>query len=939
MIFMNKKDIEKIIDKEANKFVQKDFTEKILSEYKNDNSEMVALPEKRSNKKKIWLISIPSALAITVAVILMIIFIPKDYYYTDDLQLLNFAPKITGDVLNHDVDDEKAVDLDLNYGDKITFVATVKNLQRFSFIDIVIYRDDLETLVVYNEGHGDYICKTNTSLEDGIWVTIIELEITINSQFPKNGTIYVDDINFISSDSKHYKAGFSHAEYVKVNYIATIGVEYDMYSSSDLSKFFNENLLLNNPDGIYNRIAQINIRYTPSRAAIFNLNDGNKHTLYGTDDIDVSNYSFVFEDGYNPFNLMTSNQYLKNTGFLNKYDGGYYISSLTNPYYALVGFYEKTKKMHNDTEIFAPDLSINYDESYFKKDGNSLILTSLNNSKYVIDNNYAYKNNNGVITDLKGMNDNITNLEFNIDGATSISIASYGFYGYSKLETVNLNKVIRVDGYAFNETAIKELIFTDSLKTINMPNIKMSKLTKLTIPNTVEECNFYISEVSTDFEYNVVGNTKYIGNDINPYLICVIPNDAKEVEINSNCRFVYVDSKNLNEIDIYYNGELNDYISNVKQIRNVAYISYKLYYLDTNGTTEFNSNKYSLLETLIIPDSVSVIDDYQFNGNIGIKNIVLGDNVTTIGKYAFARIYSLENLVVDSNLKYVESNAFDGEIENVYYNGEISDYAKIEFISDNDFIKLANNCYLLEPSGNIEYMGKKYSEFDVLIIPEGTTKISDGQYKNYTMKNVVIPDTVTYIGKNAFESCDNLRSVVIPNSVTTIDEYAFAYCYSLQTVTIGENVKNLESTAFYWDFKLLEMYNLSKETFNLKEVKIKSNKNSLDDDSIFVSDENGFRYANCNGVGYLVEYTGNEKDITVPTTFNYKGKEIKVTVIAAYCFNTAKEVETITLQEGIEKIDFCPYFGGALKKIRIPKSIKEVGYLIKKEDLVIEYYE
>jgi hypothetical protein len=237
-------------------------------------------------------------------------------------------------------------------------------------------------------------------------------------------------------------------------------------------------------------------------------------------------------------------------------------------------------------------------------------------------------------------------------------------------------------------------------------------------------------------------------------------------------------------------------------------------------------------------------------------------------------------------------------------------------------------------------MGKKYSEFDVLIIPEGTTKISDGQYKNYTMKNVVIPDTVTYIGKNAFENCNNLRSVVIPNSVTTIDEYAFAYCYNLQTVTIGENVKHLESTAFYWDFKLLEMYNLSKEAFNLREVKIKSNKNSLDDDSIFVSDENGFRYANCNGVGYLVEYTGNEKDITVPTTFNYKGKEIKVTVIAAYCFNTAKEVETITLQEGIEKIDFCPYFSGcALKKIRIPKSIKEVGYLIQKEDLVIEYYE
>ena len=59
-------------------------------------------------------------------------------------------------------------------------------------------------------------------------------------------------------------------------------------------------------------------------------------------------------------------------------------------------------------------------------------------------------------------------------------------------------------------------------------------------------------------------------------------------------------------------------------------------------------------------------------------------------------------------------------------------------------------------------------------------KIENGVLKKYKKEKgvteIVIPHTVTSVGKGAFECCTNLTSITIPESVTSIGGGAFWEC-------------------------------------------------------------------------------------------------------------------------------------------------------------------
>ncbi|MDR3236384.1 MAG: leucine-rich repeat protein [Prevotellaceae bacterium] len=65
-----------------------------------------------------------------------------------------------------------------------------------------------------------------------------------------------------------------------------------------------------------------------------------------------------------------------------------------------------------------------------------------------------------------------------------------------------------------------------------------------------------------------------------------------------------------------------------------------------------------------------------------------------------------------------------------------------------------------------------------------------------SITSVIISESITRIGNNAFNSCSNLVTVIIPESVTSIGDKAFIGCYKLTAVTIPESVTSIGDYAF-----------------------------------------------------------------------------------------------------------------------------------------------
>ncbi|MDO4995245.1 MAG: leucine-rich repeat domain-containing protein [Bacteroidales bacterium] len=92
---------------------------------------------------------------------------------------------------------------------------------------------------------------------------------------------------------------------------------------------------------------------------------------------------------------------------------------------------------------------------------------------------------------------------------------------------------------------------------------------------------------------------------------------------------------------------------------------------------------------------------------------------------------------------------------------------------------------------------KNNTKMTKLTIGNSVTSIGRYAFQGCSgLTSVNIPNSVTYIGSSAFEGCSGLTSVNIPNSVTTIGESAFRDCSGLTSVNIPNSVTSIAVKAF-----------------------------------------------------------------------------------------------------------------------------------------------
>ena len=212
------------------------------------------------------------------------------------------------------------------------------------------------------------------------------------------------------------------------------------------------------------------------------------------------------------------------------------------------------------------------------------------------------------------------------------------------------------------------------------------------------------------------------------------------------------------------------------------------------------------LTSITIPNSVTSIGGYAFSECTGLTSITIPNSVTTIGKYAFSECTGLTSITIPNSVTTIGEYAFFGctGLTSITIPNSVTSIGSNPFAycygldsltvsSENIVYDSRNNCNaIIETASNTLISGCKNT-----IIPNSVTTIGPAAFEGCTgLKTINIPNSVTTIGLAAFYRCTSLKSISIPNHVTEIEASTFRGCTSLTSVIIPDNVTLIGSQAF-----------------------------------------------------------------------------------------------------------------------------------------------
>ena len=422
--------------------------------------------------------------------------------------------------------------------------------------------------------------------------------------------------------------------------------------------------------------------------------------------------------------------------------------------------------------------------------------------------------------------------------------------GRSAFRRCDALTAIYIDMDSWCRMSVGDLIaqYEDWYKVLYLDHIKATEITDLIIPEGVTKLS--------DNVFNILKNLKSV----------TFPASMTDFSSLNFEKCTSLNAIHIKDLKVWLNTKFEG-IAPVYRY-NPLYYAKHLFVNDTE------------VKDLVIPEGVSVINDFAFYGCEGLTSVTFPEGVTTIGSFAFSGCTGLTSVTIPKSLTYIGGRAFSGcTALNAVHISDVAAWCAIPFLDSKGSNPLAL-------AGHLFMNGQEVKD---LVIPEGVTSI--GAYAFYgctdltsvtiptTLRNVgeeafdyntslssvhikdlaawckieygtttafpsyatsnplycakhlyingqevtdlVIPEEVSTISNFAFKKCEGLTSINIGNSVTSIGEYAFENCPNVRTITIGSAVKSIGKLNFYGCKELLTVYSLIEEPFELSDYLFK----------------------------------------------------------------------------------------------------------------------
>lgn len=389
-----------------------------------------------------------------------------------------------------------------------------------------------------------------------------------------------------------------------------------------------------------------------------------------------------------------------------------------------------------------------------------------------------FTTNNGAITitGYTGTSGDVV-IPASIDGYPVKRIGEYAFSSKQSLTNVSIpNTVTNIERLAFLDSGLKSIAIPDGVI-----NISQSAFANC---RSLADVTFGIAvqSIEDDAFYGCTSLTKVF-----------IPSNLTNIYSTA---FVYCTS--LTNFDV---APFNPVFSSVSGVLldkiEAAVIRYPAgrhgNYTFPSSVSSIGDNAFEFcfnLTNTVLSDAITNIGRYAFYGCNNATNFTLSSSLQTVGDYAFSSCSKLSSIVIPTNVQSIGRSSFSSTaLTSVLLPASATNVASSAFsycYNLNAINVAMNNPAYVSVTGILFTSNlTKLVKFPILksgtsfqptsyVIPTGITTIEEEAFRSCMFSNVVIPSSVTSIGRYAFDDCFRLTSILLPNGLAYIGFSAFA---------------------------------------------------------------------------------------------------------------------------------------------------------------------